>query len=220
MELQKRIIQLKTQVFRKIEDAAKVGNTSSVVSRSKIIEEIESLEKQLNNVVNSLYSIEELLKRNGKDLKPMDIYSVGLKDDSISPKKKGEKRRTSFINHVINLGIDVTQMKGVRYKVNNKNLIGIAYSSETRKNRWFLGLPSENYITTVLLCERENGQILSFILSKDFYFKIKNLLSTDENGQHKYNITLRNSEYQLMIPQRGYEKINLFLDNFDNLRRL
>ena len=111
-------------------------------------------------------------------------------------------------------------MKGVRYKVNNRNSIGIAYSSENRKNRWFLGLPHENIDTIVLLCERKNSQILSFVFSKDFYDKIKNLMSTDDNGQSKYNINLRNGEYQLMIPHRGHEKINIFLDNFDSLKRI
>ncbi|MFQ5639401.1 MAG: hypothetical protein ACE5IR_15560 [bacterium] len=221
MDLQKRIIQLKSQVLRKIEDAAKTGNTSSVVSSSKIVEEIESLEQQLNQVINSLDSIEKLVEQNGESLDSVQISSlVTLRDKSVSPKKKGEERRTHFVKRAQNLGINILQMKGVRYKVNNRNLIGIAYSSETRPNRWFLGLPPENFDTIVLVCERKNGQILNFIFSKDFYDKVKNLMSTDDNGQLKYNIALRNGEYQFMIPLQGYEKINSFLANFDNLRQL
>lgn len=220
MELQKRITQLKTQVLKKIEDAAKIGNTSSIVASSKIVEELESLEKQLAQVVNSLDSIEKLVERNS-GLDSLEIStSFASQEKGVSPKKRGQERRTAFVERAQQFGIEILQLKGVRYKVNNRNLIGIAYSGETRPNRWFLGLPPEDFDTIVLLCERKNGQILSFIFSKEFYEKVKNLVSTDENGQFKYNIAFRNGEYHFMIPERGYEKINLFLDNFDNLRRL
>ncbi len=220
MEPQERLKQLRAQVLRKIEDAAKTGNTSLVVSSSKIVEEIESLEKQLTEIITSLDSIEKLVERNG-DLDSVELSTpFSSQQKSLSPKKRGQERRNSFVKRAKELGIHMLQLKGVQYKVNNRNLIGIAYSGETRPNRWFLGLPPENFDTIVLLCERKNGQILSFVLSKEFYQKIKNLMSTDDNGQLKYNISFRNGEYQFMIPERGYEKINLFLDNFDNLRRL
>ena len=220
MEPQERLTQLRAQILRKIEDAAKIGNTSLVVSSSKIVEEIESLEKKLIEIISSLDSLEKLVEQNG-DLDSVELSTpFSSQQKSLSPKKRGQERRTAFVQRAEELGIHMLQLKGVQYKVNNRNLIGIAYSGETRPNRWFLGLPPENFDTIVLLCERKNGQILNFVFSKEFYQRIKNLMSTDDNGQLKYNISFRNGEYQFMIPERGYEKINLFLDNFDNLRRL
>lgn len=220
MEPKERLTHLKAQVLRKITDAAKIGNTSLVVSSSRIVEEIENLEKKLTEIITSLDSIEKLVEQNG-DLDSVEISTpLASKQKNLSPKKRGQERRTAFVKRAEELGIHTLQLKGVQYKVNNRNLIGIAYSNETRPNRWFLGLPPENFDTIVLLCERKKGQILSFVLSKEFYQKVKNLMSTDDNGQLKYNISFRNGEYQFVIPKRGYEKINLFLDNFDNLRHL
>ncbi len=203
--------------MKKIEDAAKIGNTALVVESSKIVEEIESIEKQLEQVLNSLSSIEKIVEQNGALDSVEFSTQLVSQEKGISPKKRGQQRRTAFVKRAQQFGIDVLQLKGVRYKVNNKNLIGIAYSGETRPNRWFFGLPHENFDTIVLLCERKNGQIMSFVFTKEFYKRIKIFMSTDNTGQFKYNITFRNEEYQLMIPERGCEKINLFLDNFDNL---
>jgi len=185
------------------------------------VEELEVLEKQLDQSIDSLDSLEKLVKQNNMNFSSVQISPLPtLKDKRISPKKKGDEIRKTFVSRVQNQGIHIAQLKGVQYKVNNKNFIGIAYSSEIRTNRWFLGLPFKNFDTIVLLCEKRNGQILNFIFSKDFYDKVKNQLSKDDNDQIKFNISFRNGEYQFMIPQSGYEKINSFIDNFDNLKRI
>lgn len=203
----------------KIENAAKVGNTSLVVSNSRIVEEIDNLEKRLSQLVASLDMLEEVINKNGENLDFSQIEHLGLRE-KISRKKRGETKRNSFLKYAQELGLNISQVKGVRYKLNNRHLIGIAYASENRPNRWFLGLPSEKFDTIILLCEQKNGKMLNFIFSKIFFQKFKTYFSTDENEQLKYNIALRNTEYMIIIPQVGNENINMFLDNFDNLKQL
>jgi len=219
VDLQTRINELKTKALRKIENAAKIGNTSLVVSNSRIVEEIDNLEKRLNQLVAALDMLEKAIKQNGENLDFSQMERISL-PEKISRKKRGETKRNSFLKHAQELGLNISQVKGVRYKLNDRHLIGIAYASENRPNRWFLGLPPENFNTIVLLCEQKKGKMLNFIFSKDFYQKFKSYLSTDENGQLKYNIALRNTDYHLLIPQAGNENINRFLDNFTNLNQL
>ncbi len=216
MDFQIRMTKLKNVTLKKIEDAAKIRNTASVVSNGRVLEEVENLENKFNQLVASLEMLE---KTAGKNLKftRFDISTI-QQNRKISHKKRGELIRSSFIGETQKLGFSISKVKGVRYKINNNNLIGIAYSSERRLNRWFLGLPSENFYTIILLCERTDGKILNFIFSGDFFQKIKNHLSTDEHGQLKYNISFKNTDYQLIVPQMGNENINMFLDNFDNLK--
>ena len=86
MDLQTRINELKNKAMGKIENAAKVGNTSLVVSNSRIVEEIDNLEKRLSQLVASLDMLEEVIKKNGENLDFSQIEHIGLRE-KISRKK-------------------------------------------------------------------------------------------------------------------------------------
>jgi len=221
MNIESRIKSMKTAALRKIEDAARTGKTSLVVSNSKIIEQIESAERNYDQIVNSLNMVENALNQKGKVIDISQISSpIDVTGKKLSPKKKAELKRTEFTDHLNNLGLNAMKIKGVRYKVNNKNSIGVAFANEINPNRWFLGLPPEKFDTIVLLCEMANGQVLSFVFSSEFFHKHKNNFSSDQAGQIKFNVTKRNSQYYLTIPQIGNENITSFLNNFANLTNL
>lgn len=214
MDLTTRIKKVKNETLKKIEEAAKTGNTSSVVMNSRLVEEIDNLEMNLDQLIASLEKIENRIK-NGEN-----FALIRIKDENISPKKRGENRRMIFLKQVEKFGFNIYQVKGVRYKFHNRYLIGIAYASEKRPNRWFLGLPPEDFDNIVLLCERKDGKMLNFIFSQVFYNDVKSHLSVDDNGQIKFNIAKKDSEYQLIIPKIGNQNITKFLDDFNNLKDL
>lgn len=221
MILESRIKKLKDSALKKVEDAAKIGDTSAVVSSSKIVEQIDDAERKYEHLVSSLDRIERALNQNGASI-DFSLLSSTPEDKKLSYKKKGELRRKLFVERLLQSGINVVQVKGVVYKINDRQFIGVAsaYENKNIPNRWFLGLPPENFDTIVLLCERKNGEVLRFIFSRDFFQKYKSHLSTDDRGQTKFNVAQRNTDYVFIVPNIGSVSITNFLDNFDNLTTL
>lgn len=106
---------------------------------------------------------------------------------------------------------------GTTYKTKTGNLVGIAYASERKSNRWFLGLPSKNYSSVALICENKSGELLNFVLPKDFLHSNLDKLSHDENGNLKFNIFLKGENYKLRVPKEGYENIDSFEGTYSPL---
>jgi len=214
MDLKSRIAQLKEEKLALISDAAKGGQTQVVISESRNIEEIERLQKRLREIEVSLENI-------NKKTCPEPSAILDLEGGEVSGKKRGRNKRDDFVERIKELGIQCRLVKGQIYKVNNRALMGIAYSSERKSgNRWFLGLPSENYEAIVLLCENKSRELEHFILPKDFINAHQDTFSRDENNQIKFNVCLKNGEYQLKIPRGDHVSINEYRDSFENLRAL
>lgn len=218
MSTQLRIAKLKKKKLTRIREAASKGLTEVVIAESKDVEEIERLEKELKGIEIALDNIEK--KRSSR---PSDIPDLG--EEYIPPKKRGKKRgherRAGFVDKIKALGIDCRLRKGVTYDINNRALTGIAYSSETRPNRWWLGLPPRDFDAIVLICENSSGELKNFILPKQFIKRyLYNLSRDEENNQVKFNVFFDNGRYQIKIPHGDHIDINDYIDCFENLRRL
>lgn len=218
MDLKSQIAKLKEEKLARIREAASERLTEVVIAESKDVEEIERLEKELKGIEIALDNIEK--KRSSR---PIDIPD--LEKEDIPPKKRGKKRghekRAGFVEKIKARGIDCRLRKGVTYDINNRAITGIAYSSETRPNRWWLGLPARDFDAIVLLCEKSSGEIKNFILPKQFIQRcLPNLSRDEENNQVKFNVFFKNGRYQIKIPHGDHVDINDYIDCFENLRRL
>jgi len=214
MDVKLRIAKLKEEKLARISNAAKDGLTQVVISESRNVEEIERLQKRLKEIEIALENID---KKTSPESSPILDSEAG----EVSGKKRGRKKRDEFVERIKKLGIECRLVKGQIYKVNNRALMGIAYSSERRSgNRWFLGLPSENYETIVLLCENRSKELKHLILPRKFIDANQHSFSRDENNQIKFNVCLKNGEYQLKIPRGDYVSINEYIDSFEDLRYL
>jgi hypothetical protein len=108
----------------------------------------------------------------------------------MNPKQRGNLRRKVFIDELRNSGIKLTNIEEVLYKTETGGLIGIASATESTKppGRWFLGLPVQNYDQIVLLCEKRDRTMLSFVFPKDFLQSHIHNISQDARGQYKFNV--------------------------------
>ena len=140
-----------------------------------------------------------------------------IKINELSPKKRGKARRNAFVQELETIGISLINVGGTTYKTKTENLVGIAYASERKSNRWFLGLPSKGYNSVTLICENKTGELFNFVLPKDFLNENSDKLSHDENGNCKFNIFLKGESYKLRIPGEGYENIDSFKGNYSPL---
>ena len=207
MEIQTRIAKLKDEKMSQIQDAAKCGDTSTVVSISRTVETIEKLQKKLDEILIALATLERVGNKQ----------ESSLIDLGISYKGKGRIRRAEFVEALKGRGVEATQIKGVLWEIGENKVVGIAYASERSHNKWFLGLPRKDYHAVILLCEDEYGSVINFIFPEEFYQTYEHDFSEDQNGQLKFNITLSNGGYKMKIPRKEDVYINAYIDSFGNL---
>lgn len=217
MELKIQIENLKIKTLKMIEDAAKKGDTKTILSTTKIVEEAEKLTRRWDEI-KSAYDVLEVMV----NLTEIPSYLIkkepsSIKINELSPKKKGKARRNAFVQELETIGISLINVGGTTYKTKTKNLVGIAYASERKSNRWFLGLPSKDYSSVTLICENKSGELFNFVLPKDFLNSNLDKFSRDENGNFKFNIFLKGESYKLRIPSEGYENIDSFKGNYSPL---
>jgi hypothetical protein len=231
MELEERIGRLKTKHLKKLEQAARTGDTAAIVRSAAIVEQIESLHKQIAEAKNSLLALEHdqlvppmTRQRSdaiGVERAAFTKVAENISSQTLGAKLLGKKRRLDFLGYAREKGVSLVLDRGIRYRKGNK-LVGIASASERISNRWFLGLPSDNYAAIVLLCEPKNanGSCVRFILGRELYSSIEKLLTKDVNGQLKVNVSKEYQNYFLKVPRREEINIDSCIDSFESLRLL
>jgi len=89
------------------------------------------------------------------------------------------------------------------YRNDGGLIVGITFSSEKRdkKGTWFLNLKGQQFQEAVLLCELSQRAVQAIHLPKTFLDKYERNMSKDHKGQVKFNVTLSNGRFCLLIPE-------------------
>lgn len=212
MDLEKEVLNQIEEVRRQIKAALERGDDNAILNESRKLEGLKKISKQLSDIKLGLEMIEK--SKN---------HSSGFRQLSSSARAIGLERshvvREEFFTLLRSEGKTISHIRRTLYDI-DKKLVGIAYASErpNTPNRWFLGLPADQYGAFILLCENEYKQLKRFIFPKAFYEKYCNYFSKDSSGgQLKFNIALRGDLYTMKIPEFNDVNINQFIDAFSNL---
>ena len=131
-------------------------------------------------------------------------------DHSASAKARGESVRSKWVDS--NLGKSVTHIKGTLFRNGRGENLGIAYAkeAETRKERWFLGLPEKKFQSAILLCQPINGKINALCLPSDFISRVKFSVS---HGQAKFMVIKRPGGWFLAVRGAGEVPVTQYVNN-------
>ena len=83
--------------------------------------------------------------------------------------------------------------------------------------QWLITLPDDEYTTIALLCEDSKKNIVRFILSEEFFNKIKDRISRDSNKQLKFTVLQERELHSLKFPNYPPMAIGKFKDYIDEL---
>ena len=119
----------------------------------------------------------------------------------------------------VQLGIRLANFKGVIYKTHTGKVVGIASATEHKKKPgyWFLGLPMREYAFIVLLCEKVDGELSSFVLPDNFLQDYIHQFS-HSSGQYKLHIFAKGNKHYIRMPKTGKIDISKYLENIELLR--
>ena len=208
MDIINKMLSLKETIKTKIELALKNDNTETIVAAAKDLDLLERLEKQYREIETAIISLDQKGSFN------MDNY----RNIKLSNIKIGEEERKVFIQEAKKRNIILSKEKGQLYRDKLGGLVGIAYASERASDRWWLGLPNTKYHNIVFICKNDRSERTYFILHYTFCAKYQDKFGTDKKAkQIKFNISLKNGIYTLIIPDSEPITINEYIDKFDNI---
>jgi len=218
--------ELKKKVLKAIEEAAREGNTSWVMAYSKLVEDVERILEKCKELDTAIEVVESKFQKvtSAKDvenkeaavdmLSSFNLSDAYLSDDRELSKIKSKPHRKKIIRELQRLGLNVVDGLGATVRTQSGELIGIPYASERKPNRWWLGLPNREYFAIILACEKENGDIINFILSNDFIKKYEEHFSQDSKGSFKFNLVYRGGRYLLSLKEINDVVIDSFKESF------
>lgn len=219
MNLQDGLCELRSTILNRIGEAAQKGETTSVTTNSKMLEELEEIREAYESLQDRFGDLKDRFE--GRVIVPPSSSTLikPSRPNGLSAKAKGKQRRQNFIERASQKGAELSQVKGVTYKSPRSNLIGIASASESKKfpGQWLLGLPPGEYDTVVLLCEDSSERLFTFIPPTSLVRECLPKLSTSLDGQIKFNVRKSNNKFYLSIPKEGRQQLDNMLDRFDNL---
>jgi hypothetical protein len=218
---QERLVQLRTQAFQRIEEAAKKGHTDEVKRLGQVPKECEDAMELLQILESQIEQIEAELRRSdaqpqvGKPHAKGEMTKAATQTRSqVSPRQKANEVRMVYVNDLSNkLGNRLRRKGEVIYETQSGKSVGMPYASELPElpDRWWLGLPDEHFDYVVLLCETGSGELLDFVFPSAFVMEVWNSLSRDSKRHVKLNVFRSGVDYELRLNDGERKKIRRFL---------
>ena len=220
-EIEKVANTLKQVAAGAIETDDNYDHALAIIEKGKHANVIRDKVSELQKEWNGLFSALAVLMPGEED-HPPDVMIPGIRirtSAELSPRAKGKLRRDTFVEKLDKLGIGLVNFKGVTYKTRTGKIVGIASATEIKKkpDYWFLGLPIQEYAFIVLLCEKSNGQLLSFVLPEDFLQDHTHNFSRS-SGQYKLLVFAKGNKHYIRMPKIGKIDISKYLDNIEPFR--
>ena len=207
---------LKEKVLHEIKLAVESKDSRRIMAETARLSEIEALierQEALNRQVDALSS--------GETTAPPSLL-LSKQDDNLtthvrSPREAGVVRRVEFVKACAAKGIRLTPRKGALYENSLHEAVGIAFATERRDDKWFLGLPPQGLTHAVLICEPQVGEVFSICLPSRFLQKYKSSLG-ESKGQIKFNVRRRGGHHFLIVPNLDPVQIDEYVDKPEHIK--
>lgn len=212
----------KTMILSVISSAASKGDTELVLKESEKLEKIENLISRHSQIVLELETMKsgqgEMLKQAKQVSTKMMAIDETRSKQMLSSRTLGNIIRNDFLRKREDEGIHLQLVKNKTiFCTQSGKRVGLAVATERQPNRWFLGLPVGGFDHAVLLCQRENGQVVDIPLPEKFFEKYGGAMSVSK-GQIKFNVVNRGNGLLLQVP--GTDGVNgkLFASDYRFLK--
>ena len=202
-------------ILSNISNYARKKDANSVLLESEKLERIKLLIKRHGQIVLELEELrgnKSILVTTPNSAKRESLGKDTMLSSStlVLARELGKKLRKVFLSKLEGEGIHLQLIKGTTiYRTQSGKRVGIASATERQPHRWFLGLPVGGFDHAVLLCQRENGDLVEVSLPEKFFVKYGNSMSQSK-GQVKFNIVQRDSELLVLVPHTNGVNATLF----------
>ena len=191
------------KILSTISKAADEGNTELVLTESEKLEKIKGLISRHRQIISELEGLRVGKSHTGQQKTHRVVAEQIDKSRSkqiLTSRELGEKIRNEFLSKRLAEGIRLDLIRGKTiFRTSSGKRVGLAVATERQPNRWFLGLPAESFDHAVLLCQRENGEVIEIPLPESFFEKYRDEMS-ESKGQLKFNVVNRGDRLLVQVP--------------------
>ena len=155
------------------------------------------LNPQDSSSVSNLVHEHSSQKTNGS-------FHLRTSEKKSNAKARGSAWRLEYVKLRTQSGERLHRIKETLYQTPAGSIRGIAYASESAKrpDKWFLGLPHDQFQEVVLICESLDGSAVQIYLPKNFIDKYGKHFSF-AHGQTLFNVIRNAGKYIISIPNVG-----------------
>lgn len=203
MDIAAELDTLRNQAKKRIVEA--VNDTGRLSALVKLLEDVDKDASILGQLERNVGEYHNCLTT---PLNGLRLVTQAAPRSTTNRKQLGSSVRRAFAQ-----AHDLIQVKGVVYANAAGSTFGLTMASEDKRgDKWFLGLPDQQYKAIILLCLDGNTQ-LDFVIPAQSLTIVWSQLSRS-GDEVKFNIKRKNLEYTLMVPTHGPFGITQFLGNY------
>jgi hypothetical protein len=209
MDIHEELNSLRSQTLERVRAAAQRGHADEVLTQGRTLSRIEELIKQheaLGAAVRALSGG----STNGQRSKTKAATAVEPaprdSEPEMSPRQRGKYRRQELLTYLEQKGVHLKPFRGAIRRTRSGQRVGTAYASERRPDRWFLGLPEDEFDHAILLCEGKGGSVHYLFISQGLLRTHAGAMSRSQ-GQLKFNVSHRDGDFFLIVPGSDPVKI-------------
>ena len=222
MDTKNQLLNEKDKLLKQIASSAQHGNSQEVLSAGENLKKIESLidrhEKLLRDISdlgNEIHSPQPL--QNSRVISRLARNS-GLRELDVVPGRGiGKTIRMDFLRKVSEDGVHLEHIRGSVYETKSGYKVGVAVATERKADRWFLGLPIKSFDNAILLCQKDDGDVMEICLPKNFFDEYGKKMSAS-GGQMKFNVARRGNGYAILVPGTDGVNISKFIGDYSLLK--
>jgi hypothetical protein len=149
---------------------------------------------------------------------PPHLRGPSPSTDLLSRKERGKASRDEYLRKLLAKGINLIRLKGRTFKTLSGKRVGIAYASEVLANKWWMGLPDEQFDIVILLCQTSSGETLDFVLPPNFVTRVWSRLTFSKaQRQREWHVVRSGPNYEL-DPKKALGEITSYISRLDPLR--
>ena len=240
MDTKNQLLNEKDKLLKQIASSAQHGNSQEVLSAGENLKKIESLidrhEKLLRDISdlgNEIHSPQPL--QNSRVISRLARNS-GLRELDVVPGRGiGKTIRMDFLRKVSEDGVHLEHIRGSVYETKSGYKVGVAVATERKADRWFLSAlvllmtarlcPGRAFMSkglefrlqAVLLCQKDDGDVMEICLPKNFFDEYGKKMSAS-GGQMKFNVARRGNGYAILVPGTDGVNISKFIGDYSLLK--
>jgi len=200
MDIQKELSREKAIILEAISSAAREGQVELLLANTERLERIERLIDRNEAILRELIQIRDMEIVPKAVIRDSNAESNTRSSQQSSSRIIGANLRKDFLRKREAEGIALELIKGKTiFRTNSGETVGIAVATERQPNRWFLGLPENGFDHAVLLCQKENGEVIDVPLPHTFFAEFAGKLSVSK-GQVKFNVLYDGSDLIVQVP--------------------
>lgn len=211
MDTRNQLSNEKDKLLKQIASSAHHGNSQEVLIAGEKLKKIEALigrhEKLMRDIAdlgNEIHSPQSLQNSQVISRLARDKGLTGL--DVVPGRGIGKTIRMDFLKKVSEGGVYLEHVRGSIYETKSGYKVGVAVATERKADRWFLGLPIKSFDNAILLCQKDDGNVIEICLPKNFFDEYGKKMSAS-GGQMKFNVARRGNGYAILVP--GTDGVNI-----------